>query len=158
MFLLAALLHEIDARGGFDARASPRTARTSTSCAAFVAALLAPTRSRRSSGIAAGDDPRAWRATFATAPAASVHMSTGVNMGRQGTLAYWLVHMLCFVTGNLDREGGNLKSDGFYPNAKAGRRRVRRRATSTREFGRLRRGVAARQPARRRTSSTPSSR
>ena len=30
-------------------------------------------------------------------------MSTGVNMGRQGTLAYWLVHMLSFVTGNLDR-------------------------------------------------------
>ena len=53
-------------------------------------------------------------------PRASVHASTGLNMGRQGTLAYWLVHMLSFVTGRLDVEGGNLKSDGFYPNARSG--------------------------------------
>src|SRR5690606_36250538 len=55
------------------------------------------------------------------APSACVHMSTGVNMGRQGTLCYWLLHMLAFVTGNLDRAGGNLYSLGFYPAAKAGR-------------------------------------
>lgn len=48
-------------------------------------------------------------------------MSTGVNMGRQGTLAYWLLFMLSLVTGNLDRRGGNLYSLGFYPAAKAGR-------------------------------------
>ena len=42
------------------------------------------------------------------------HMSTGVNMGRQGTLAYWLLHMLVFVTGNLGRQGGNFFSLGFY--------------------------------------------
>jgi len=41
-------------------------------------------------------------------------MSTGVNMGRQGTLAYWLLHMLVFVTGNLGRPGGNFYSLGFY--------------------------------------------
>jgi anaerobic selenocysteine-containing dehydrogenase len=49
-------------------------------------------------------------------------MSTGVNMGRQGTLAYWLVQMLAFVTGNLDREGGNVLSVGYYERrARAGR-------------------------------------
>ncbi len=58
---------------------------------------------------------------FASADRASVHMSTGANMGRQGTLVYWLLHMLSFVTGNLDRQGGNLYSQGFYPAAKAGR-------------------------------------
>ncbi|MGC4936207.1 molybdopterin-containing oxidoreductase family protein [Gordonia sp. DT30] len=52
---------------------------------------------------------------FATAPAASVHMSTGVNMGRQGTLAYWLVQMLCLVTGNLDVRGGNIPGREVYP-------------------------------------------
>src|SRR5262249_37085828 len=51
---------------------------------------------------------------FATARAACAHMSTGVNMGRQGTLAYWLLHMLVFVTGNLGRPGGNFYSQGFY--------------------------------------------
>jgi anaerobic selenocysteine-containing dehydrogenase len=66
-------------------------------------------------------------------------MSTGVNMGRQGTLAYWLLHMLSLVTGNLGRRGGNLYSVGFYPNAKAGRRRFEESFADTR-FGRLRRG------------------
>lgn len=45
---------------------------------------------------------------FAGAPTASVHASTGINMGRQGTLAYFLVQMLSLVTGNLDRRGGNV--------------------------------------------------
>jgi len=60
---------------------------------------------------------------FATADSASVYMSTGVNMGRQGTVGYWLLHMLSFVTGNLDKRGGNIYSLGFYPAAKAGRMR-----------------------------------
>ena len=38
-------------------------------------------------------------APAAAAPAACAHMSTGVNMGRQGTLAYWLLQMLLLVTG-----------------------------------------------------------
>lgn len=58
---------------------------------------------------------------FASAASASVYMSTGVNMGRQGTVAYWLLQMLSFMTGNLDKRGGNIYSLGFYPAAKAGR-------------------------------------
>lgn len=58
---------------------------------------------------------------FATAEKASVYMSTGVNMGRQGTVGYWLLQMLSFMTGNLDKRGGNIYSLGFYPGAKAGR-------------------------------------
>jgi anaerobic selenocysteine-containing dehydrogenase len=51
-------------------------------------------------------------------------MSTGVNMGRQGTLAYWLLHMLVFVTGNLGRPGGNFYSLGFYERSPAAGRAV----------------------------------
>jgi len=58
---------------------------------------------------------------FARADSASVYMSTGVNMGRQGTVGYWLLQMLSFLTGNLDKRGGNIYSLGFYPAAKAGR-------------------------------------
>ncbi len=58
---------------------------------------------------------------FAAADSAAVYMSTGANMGRQGTLAYWLLFMLSMVTGNMDKVGGNLYSEGFYPAAKAGR-------------------------------------
>jgi formate dehydrogenase len=78
----------------------------------------------------------AWVAT----PRASVHASTGLNMGRQGSLAYWLVHMLSFATGRLDVEGGNLKSDGFYANARSGAGVPEQGYVDT-EFGRLRRGA-----------------
>jgi formate dehydrogenase len=60
-------------------------------------------------------------------------------MGRHGTLAYWLVHMLSFVTGNLDRRGGNVLSVGFYRSAKAGRRAYEQGAIDS-EFGPMRRG------------------
>lgn len=62
-------------------------------------------------------------ADIAKAPNAAFYMSTGVNMGRQGSLAYWLLFMLSLVTGNLDKRGGNIYSRGFYPAAKAGRLR-----------------------------------
>jgi anaerobic selenocysteine-containing dehydrogenase len=58
---------------------------------------------------------------FEAADSAAVYMSTGVNMGRQGTIAYWLLFMLSVVTGNLDKNGGNIYSEGFYPAAKAGK-------------------------------------
>ncbi len=58
---------------------------------------------------------------FAAADSAAVYMSTGVNMGRQGTLAYWLLYMLSVCTGNFDKPGGNYYSLGFYPAAKAGK-------------------------------------
>ena len=80
-----------------------------------------------------------WRRHGSTHPRASVHASTGLNMGRQGTLAYWLVHMLAFATGRLDVEGGNLKSDGFFPNAASGKGLTEAMYTDT-EFGRLRVG------------------
>ena len=60
---------------------------------------------------------------FAGAEKAAIYMSTGVNMGRQGTLAYYLLFMLSMVTGNLDRVGGNYYSLGFYAAAKAGKSR-----------------------------------
>lgn len=71
-------------------------------------------------GISAADI-RQLAADIAAAPRAAFYMSTGVNMGRQGSLAYWLLFMLSLVTGNLDHRGGNIYSRGFYPAAKAGR-------------------------------------
>lgn len=59
-------------------------------------------------------------ADFATADSAAVYMSTGVNMGRQGATAYWLLYVLSFITGNLGQPGGNRYAKGFYPAAKAG--------------------------------------
>ena len=105
---------------------------------AFIAAYP-PDRVADVTGIAA-DAIRELAAAWVATPRASVHASTGINMGRQGTLAYWLVHMLSFVTGRLDVEGGNLKSDGFYPNARSGAGVPEQGYVDT-EFGRLRRGA-----------------
>lgn len=137
VWFLAALLHEIDLRGGFDAGLIARHGTRVAELRAFVAEYPAD-RVATVTGIDA-DVIRELAAAWVATPRASVHASTGINMGRQGTLAYWLVHMLSFVTGRLDIEGGNLKSDGFYANAKAGTGVTEQGYVDT-EFGRLRRG------------------
>jgi anaerobic selenocysteine-containing dehydrogenase len=137
VYFLAALLHEIDLLGGFDAGVIARHGAHVDELRAFVGSYPAD----RVAAITAvpADVVRELAAAWVATPRASVHASTGVNMGRQGTLAYWLVHMLAFVTGRLDVEGGNLKSDGFYPNARAGAMAAERSYADT-EFGVLRRG------------------
>jgi anaerobic selenocysteine-containing dehydrogenase len=137
VWFLAALLHEIDVLGGFDESVVRRHGRHVEELRAFIAAYPAE-RVAAVTGVAA-DVVRELASAWVATPAASVHASTGLNMGRQGTLAYWLVHMLTFVTGRLDREGGNLKSDGFYPNARSGAGVPEQNYADT-EWGRLRRG------------------
>ena len=137
VWFLASLLSVIDELGGFDVELVRRHGVHLDGLRAFVAAYP-PERTAAVTGI----DPAVVRelaAAWVSTPRASVHASTGLNMGRQGTLAYWLVHMLSFVTGRLDVAGGNLKSDGFYPNARAGAGRFEQGFVET-EFGTLRRG------------------
>jgi len=137
LYFLAALLNEVDRLGGFDEGVLRRHATRVDELRAFISTYDAD-NTAAVTGIGADvtrDLARQWTST----DKASVYMSTGVNMGRQGTLAYWLVHMLAFVTGNLDREGGNLKSDGFYPNARAGVG-VPEQMYGDTEWGTLRRG------------------
>ncbi len=137
LYLLAALLCEIDRTVGFDAEAVARHGSRVDELRRFVAAFT-PERVSAITGIPE-DVIRQLAHDFAEAPSASIHMSTGVNMGRQGTLAYWLVHMLSFLTGNLDRRGGNVLSEGFYLSAKAGRARAEDAFRET-PWGTLRKG------------------
>jgi anaerobic selenocysteine-containing dehydrogenase len=137
VWFLAAMLHEIDLQGGFDREVIARHASNVDGLRRFIARYDADSV-EDVTGVPAStirELATAWVAT----PRSSVHASTGLNMGRQGTLAYWLVHMLTFVTGRLDTVGGNLKSDGFYPNAKSGSGVPAQGYVDT-EFGRLRRG------------------
>ncbi|MEA3018990.1 MAG: hypothetical protein QOI47_514 [Actinomycetota bacterium] len=137
VYFLAALLTEIDRLGGFDEAVLRRHGSHVDELRAFIAPYDAEVTSAVT-GIDA-DVVRELAQAWTRSGASSVHSSTGVNMGRQGTLAYWLVQMLSFVTGNLDREGGNLKSDGFYPNASAGVG-VPEQSYADTEWGTLRRG------------------
>ncbi len=138
VYLLAALLCEIDRIGGFDESVVAEHGKRVEELRAFISQYPAE-RVAASTGIEA-ETIRQLARDFSSAPAASVHMSTGVNMGRDGTLAYWLLHMLSFVTGNLDRRGGNILSVGFYASAKAGRRRFEESFQDS-EFGPLRKGT-----------------
>ena len=137
MWFLASLLHEIDRLDGFDAGVLARHGARVEELRAFVGEYP-PDRTAAVTGVDA-DIVRGLARAWVDTPRASVHASTGLNMGRQGTLAYWLVHMLSFVTGRLDVTGGNLKSDGFYPNARSGAAVPEQGFVDT-EFGRLRRG------------------
>ena len=116
VYLLAAMLHWIDTNVGFHDDAQ-RHGSNVAQLREFVGRYPAH-RVAAVTGIAQ-ERIEALARDFAAAPGACVHMSTGVNMGRQGTLAYWLVHMLALVTGNLGRKGGNFYSLGFYERAAA---------------------------------------
>ena len=121
VYFLAALLHELERIGGFDADVLAAHGKNVDGLRAFIAPY-SPERVERASPACRPRRSARWRATGRRPRGASVTMSTGVNMGRHGTLAYWLVHMLSFVTGNLDRRGGNIESVGYYPSAaRAGR-------------------------------------
>jgi anaerobic selenocysteine-containing dehydrogenase len=119
VYLMAAMLCEIDRSVGFREDVLEAHGSNVEELRAFVRGFP-PERVERVTGIPA-DRICSMAREFAEAPSASVYMSTGVNMGRQGTVAYWLLFMLSLVTGNLDRRGGNVYSLGFYPAAKAGR-------------------------------------
>jgi anaerobic selenocysteine-containing dehydrogenase len=105
-YLLAAMLHHVDRTVGFDVSSYDDHVHNLEALREWVGpyspATVAPIV-----GIDAAEIERL-AADFASAPTAAIHVSTGVNMGRQGALAYFLVQMLSLVTGNLDRRGGNV--------------------------------------------------
>jgi anaerobic selenocysteine-containing dehydrogenase len=119
VYLMAAMLSEMDRAGAFREDELQAQGRNHAELREFVARYPAD-RVAGVTGIPA-ERIRTLALEFAQAPSAAVYMSTGVNMGRQETLAYWRLFMLSLVTGNLDRRGGTLYALGFYPAAKAGR-------------------------------------
>ena len=50
---------------------------------------------------------------YASADGAALYSSTGVNMGTNGSLCYWLQEVINAVSGNLDRAGGTLVGKGL---------------------------------------------
>jgi formate dehydrogenase len=118
VYLLAAMVYEIDRSIGFSPQ-TDRYGRHVDELRSFVA-KYPPERVAPVCGVSANAIIDLAH-EFAEASCAAVHMSTGVNQGRQGTLAYWLVHMLSLVTGNLDRRGGNVFAPGYYDMGARGR-------------------------------------
>ncbi|WP_081235733.1 molybdopterin-containing oxidoreductase family protein [Streptomyces viridosporus] len=135
-YFLAALLCEIDRTTGFVDGLSD-VARNIDGLREFVR-RYPPERVADVCGL----DARTIRTIareFAAAPRACAYMATGVNMGRQGTLAYWLLQMLVLVTGNLDTRGGNIPGQEVYPYIARGRADLEAELVRG-EFGDMRRG------------------
>lgn len=104
-YLLAAMIHEIHRTVGFRLGSLEGRVAGLDELAAFVAPY-SPQAVAGVVGLPAETIANLAR-DFAAAERASIHASTGLNMGRQGALAYWLVQMLVLVSGNLDKPGGN---------------------------------------------------
>jgi anaerobic selenocysteine-containing dehydrogenase len=105
-YLLAAMLHHIDRGVGFRLDGYGDAVTNIDGLRAWLADYH-PERVAPVVGVDAATIERL-ADDFAAAPTASVHCSTGLNMGRQGALGYFLVQMLSLATGNLDRPGGNV--------------------------------------------------
>jgi anaerobic selenocysteine-containing dehydrogenase len=58
--------------------------------------------------------------TYLDAEKSALYCSTGVNMGGNGTLAFWLQEAINAISGNLDREGGTLVGRGVMDFPKFG--------------------------------------
>lgn len=112
-FFYLAFLHELLARGAYD------QSRIDTHYAGFdeVRALVAawtPERCAEVTKISAAD----LRSVVddyveaSDAGGAALYCSTGVNMGRNGSLGYWLQEVINAISGNLDRKGGTLVGQG----------------------------------------------
>ena len=75
-----------------------------------------PERQAEVTGIAAAT-LRELVTAYLAADGAALYASTGVNQGRNGTLAFWVLEVINAITGNLDRRGGTLMGKGIidYP-------------------------------------------
>ncbi len=120
VFFYLAFLNELIASGGVN-RSVVETHTTGFDDLVAFAAPWTPERTAEVTGIT----PEALRSVvraYRTAGSAALYSSTGVNMGSNGVLAFWLQEAINAVSGNLDRVGGTLVGKGIFDFAKFGKR------------------------------------
>lgn len=110
VFFYLGFLNEVIARGGVDQDRVERYMQ-GFSQVAELAKAWTPERVAEVTAIPA-DVLRAMVADYLAADGAALYSSTGVNMGANGALAFWLQEVINAVSGNLDRQGGTLVGKG----------------------------------------------
>ncbi len=68
------------------------------------------------------DTLRSMVKAYAEADGAAFYCSTGVNMGTNGSLAFWLMECINAISGNLDKKGGTLVGKGVIDFPKFGKK------------------------------------
>ncbi len=116
VFFYLAFLHELAAQG-IDERALRHT--RGFERARAIAAEWTPQRAEEVTAVPAAT-LRAMVRAYREADGAALYCSTGVNMGPEGSLAFWLQEVINAASGNLDRRGGTLVGRGVIDFAKFG--------------------------------------
>jgi anaerobic selenocysteine-containing dehydrogenase len=111
VYFLLSFLHEIVNRNAID---HERVGRYMKGLEALqnVSEPWSPERTAEVTGISA-DTLRSMVDAYIQADGAALFLSTGVNQGSQGTLAFWIQEAINAITGNLDRLGGTLVGHGY---------------------------------------------
>lgn len=112
VFFYLAFLHELLATDGVDEAQVARHARGLAALRALVAPW-SPERCAEVTKIPATGLRRIVKA-YREADGAALYCSTGVNMGGQGSLSFWLQEAINLLAGNLDRPGGTLVGKGIF--------------------------------------------
>ena len=128
LYFLLSFLHEVVSRNAID---HERVGRYMKGLEALrgVCEPWSPDRTAEVTGVPA-DTLRSMVDTYLAAEGAALFLSTGVNQGSQGTLAFWIQEAINAITGNLDRLGGTLVGHGyikdFAKHARKGGRTMRK--------------------------------
>ncbi|MEM7437850.1 MAG: molybdopterin-dependent oxidoreductase, partial [Myxococcota bacterium] len=115
-YLLMAMLHVIAHEHTIDLGPAKAVAHGVDEFVA-IAAEWTPERVAKITGIEASTI-RELACAYKNANGAALYMSTGVNMGAFGSIAYWLVQGLNLIAGNIDRRGGLLVPRGPFDTLK----------------------------------------
>jgi len=120
VFFYLSFLHELLATADIDRTRIDRHM-TGFDAVCHVAEAWPPERTAPVTRIPA-DTLREMVRAYNGADGAALYCSTGVNMGTNGSLSFWLQECINAISGNLDREGGTLVSTGIIDFAAFGKK------------------------------------
>ena len=111
VYFLLSFLHEVVGRDALD---HARVGKYMKGLAALrtVSEPWPAERTAEVTGVPA-DTLRSMVDAYQEADGAALFLSTGVNQGSHGTLAFWIQEAINAITGNLDRLGGTLVGKGY---------------------------------------------
>lgn len=121
VFFYLAFLNELVRQGGVD-HAVVRAHTTGYDEVVALAAPWTPERQEEVTKLPAEALRRMVTAYKDAKRGAAIYCSTGVNMGGNGGLAFWIQEVINCVSGNLDKRGGSLVGEGVIDFAKFGKR------------------------------------
>ena len=111
VYFLLSFLHEVIRRDAIEHERAQRNTKGLGTLQAL-SVPWPPERTADVTGIPA-NTLRSMVEAYLSADGAALFLSTGVNQGSQGTLAFWIQESINAITGNLDRIGGTLVGHGY---------------------------------------------